>query len=315
MKLSFAHLQAAVFFALHQTWAVEVETETPTCEIGGPEDCYTCNGEGMVREGYYHYGYDEWQRTGDHIDCPDCDGTGKVDGEGGSLEFDWDVKSEHCGAEMVTGVMVWEKLNRYRKAMSSDINSYVESSSMTGGHVHVDLPAILEGKNGSQVMASLGAMIVQLNDNIHDFLNIDKYRADGTYCKVYNNRDISTIIGDMVITYEEHFRYEIYSKYRWLNVSHMGNNYCNTIEFRVFDTPESIRDLENNVSIAQAICLLAREFPSHEILATSPEDVFAEVERVASYIRHRGLPNVYDQPRFVYDEVMAELEAASSTEE
>lgn len=321
----------AISMAQKMTFAVEFETtrynvsgsSCDYCGGTGERECSHCGGSGEVTTYYLpdHTSYRYAERY-DFIElgteqCPECDGEGTLecdecDGHASgsdSLAFDWEqVKDEHCGSELVTGIMSWEDWNESRTELDRDLLAVVNVDSSTGGHTHVDFTRIVELGAGPRTLANVAIMIHMLNDSIHTRLNINERRARGTFARAYNaenkgfgdyhSSDVWDFVNTQIRLFNDN-QMNYNERYRWLNLRNVkpttdyNYKYKNTLEFRVFDSTDDLRQAERNIAIAQAFTAYAYTVAQSDLLSLTADDLWNEITELADRILASVIPDEY----------------------
>lgn len=322
--LTIANIDSIVLAARTTHFAVEFETTQTSirksceyCDGEGHQTCCDCEGEGRVMEGWYSQGCGEWIETG-RIECPACDGEGtteceECDGERGGTAFAWgNIHPEHCGYELVTGKMSWEKWNANRRKIGEDLTDYVYVDYTTGGHTHIDWTRF----HSLDTLQSILVLVRKLNRTVHEELEIDEERADDSYCQKYDPNSWNEWEEDQTRYFNEG-RMSWGSRYRWVNLTNIGCSSKNTVEFRIFDSTDSIVQAEQNVAWAQAFMHYANTYTPEEIRGMDVDDIYADLKLLKECILSSVNQSVYTEPQRAVEmraTWQAEQEAASTQE-
>lgn len=178
----------------------------------------------------------------------------------------WQLKSDgSCGSELVSPPMTWKMWISDRALMRQDISS-LHVDSRCGGHVHVDWSTVYNmfTDDGVNVLRRVCIMTNKLNKNVHGYLDINRGRARGSYCKKYEGSGIN--LKEMLNYYREHGGTNG-GRYYWINLGNIQKSSVmsrNTIEFRIFDGTDSIVTGEFNIAWAVAFlavaCVTTKDF-------------------------------------------------------
>jgi len=279
----------------------EGEVACPECEGRGCITCPECNGEGCEYcngtgeiecskcEGYGHIACPECDGAGE-VECPECDGWGRgtcpdCDGDYerpcSCLDIvPWEMHHEHCGQEFVSPVY---KIRDYGTFLDEAYNIIQEmefdsyTSDPTGMHIHVGIVDVFD--NPPAVLSRLADVWEVIEYTVvHDIACTSEYRE--SYCKEwqYKNSYVdSEYVKDKIKDGNMSF-----NRYATLNYDAYQEH--GTVEFRLWNSPNNIRDVMTAVEVSTAVVVYAW-LRSHDNLPITEEQVIGFINRWGSYMR------------------------------